>query len=453
VIPSQAALAANPKPFVSGDATAISQAVQIAPRTGGLAAAIVVGTTIAQYRDTLAQASSQAVNLGIVGTTLTVQCDKTPPTLKASQLPQPLIAESVHGDSHAVKNTAGQGSSGVVAVSGHEEVTVKQTPSAIATFDGSALVLPKLIDAAGLHNGGFSKLIPGKARIATATSQVGQLSLLNGAVVLSGMKWAASARSGTHAGRHSSFTLGGVSLAGKAMPVDQKSIASTITAIDKVLAPTGLHITLPTSVFQGGTLTETPLVIGLDNSKLGSQVINPLINALQPITNPLRSGLDGISCQFGKVLTIVDLALAALDGAGGLDLDLGGASANTDGRSYADPFGNGSQHLGGGHQILGNQGPGPTSTPSPSKGNPGSSVPLPGSQDQTTTPSSGSTPQLANNVTTSQSCSTTSRANRPSCSNGQGLAVGLIAIAAVGGIAGADFLAMRRRRRLPVVQL
>jgi hypothetical protein len=48
----------------------------------------------------------------------------------------------------------------------------------------------------------------------------------------------------------------------------------------------------------------------------------------------------------------------------------------------------------------------------------------------------------------SDSCSTTSPAGRPSCSSGAGLAVGLIALGTLGGVAGADFLVSRRRRKL-----
>lgn len=458
--PTQDAFAAKSKTFVTGDATAISQAVQIAPRTGGLSAAISIGTTIAQYRATLAQASSQAINLGIVGTTLTVQCDATPPALKPNQLPQPLVAESTHGNAHATKNTAGQGSAGVVAVAGHEDVSVKTQPAADAVFDGSALSLPGLIDADGLHSEGVSRLVPGKARIASATSKVGELELLGGAVTLTGMTWTAVQRTGTHPSNHGSFSIGGISLAGKALPISTSQLPTTIATINKLLASTGLHITLPTSHTQDGTLTESPLVIGLDSSTLGGEIVNPVLGALLPVTNPIRSALTGINCKIGSGLSLVDLATAALDGTGGLDIDLGGASANTDGKAYSDPFGHG--HLGGGHTITGDQGPGPTSTPSTTSDGDDTGVSTPTTGDETLPPGDSSTtgsdggaeqPEVSGTRVVSSSCSTLSPAHRPSCSQGQGLTIGLLAIALVGGVAGADYLAMRRKRRLPQVKL
>lgn len=70
----------------------------------------------------LAQASSQTLDLGLIGTDLTTQCDSTPPLLRPDQLPQPLIAESDHGKAHATKTTAGNGNSGVTAAAGRESV-------------------------------------------------------------------------------------------------------------------------------------------------------------------------------------------------------------------------------------------------------------------------------------------------------------------------------------------
>lgn len=442
------------KAFTNGNATAISQAVQIVPRTGGLSAALALGTTIAQFRANLAQASSQAINLGVVGTILTVQCDASPPILKPSELPQALIAESTHGNSHAEKNTAGQGSAGFAAVAGHESVEARTVPEAIAGFDGAALDLPGLVDVSGMHTANTSRLIPGKARIATATSTIGELSLLKGTIVLSGLSWTATDRTGTHPFRHSSFSIGGASLAGKALPVNTANISSTITTINKLLAPIGLHISLPYSYVQAGTLNEAPLIVGLDNSKVGGQVVNPVLDALLPITNPLRSALNGITCKFGSVLGAVDLATAAIDGTGGVDVKFGGASAATDDTTYKNPFGN---TLGGGHHQL----TGPTTTPS--SGNTsgttsglGTGTPTgvpPVDSGTQTSPPDDTAPLVSGTKVVSSSCSTTSPANRPSCSQGEGLMVGLIAIAAVAAIAGADYLVMRRRRKLPAVAL
>jgi hypothetical protein len=443
------------KQFVRGNATAIAQAVQIAPRTGGLSAAVSLGTTIAQYRDSLAQASSQAIDLGVIGTTLTVSCDSTPPAVKPSQLPQPLVAESTDGNAHATKNTAGQGSAGFAAVAGHEAVEALTTPTAIASYDGTSLVIPNLITATGLHTEGHSTLVPGKARIATAMSQIGQLKLLN-AIVLDGLKWTATDRSGTKPSRSSSFSIGGISIAGHALPASQAQAESTITSVNKLIAFTGLHITLPHRQYQGGILTETPLVIGIDDSKLGGQVVNPVLGAVTPATNALRDALDKISCSFGKLFTVVDLATAALDGTGGVDLKLGGTSATTDGRTYANPFGNGST-LGRNPSLGGNQSTSPSGgggiSPGSNLGGGNSSVVPPlGSSTQTTTPSD-TAPLVSGTKVVSSSCSTTSPANRPSCSQGEGLMVGLIAIAAVAAIAGADYLVMRRKRKLPAVAL
>src|SRR4051794_23480600 len=181
---SPAQLAQARPPFVPGTATATSQAMQIAPRTGGLGATVTVGTSIADYRGSLAQASSQTLDLGLIGTDLTIQCDSSPPLMKPDQLPQPLIAESDHGNAHASKNTVGSGRSGVVAAAGRETVTATKAPQSTASFDGSRVEIPGLGAVSGLHSHSHAHLVSGKARIATATSQISTISLLGGKVKL-----------------------------------------------------------------------------------------------------------------------------------------------------------------------------------------------------------------------------------------------------------------------------
>jgi hypothetical protein len=194
----------------------------------------------------------------------------------------------------------------------------------------------------------------------------------------------------------------------------------------------------------------SPLTIGIDNSKLGGSLINPVLNALQPITNPLRKALTDATCKTGAVLSALDLLTSALDGTGGLDINLGGVSAESDGKTYSNPFGQ----------------PPPATTPptstgprggspaAPGGGSPGGVSPakLPPSSVGPADGGGGTSPVVANTVASSR-CSTTSSAGRPSCSSGAALVVGLIALGTVGAIGTADFLAMRRRRRLPQVEL
>jgi len=62
-------------------------------------------------------------------------------------------------------------------------------------------------------------------------------------------------------------------------------------------------------------------------------------------------------------------------------------------------------------------------------------------------------PLLAGNSRASQSCATTSPAHWPHCSDGNALVVGLIGLAAVVAIGGGDWLATRRRRQIPQLEI
>ena len=132
--------------FVVGTATATAQAFALMPHTGGFAYTITGGSSIADYRGTLAQAESQSLDFGLIGTSLTAEgCDGSKPTISSDQLPQPLIAESDKGDASKSADQAGIAQSGVLAVSGHETVSATTVPAATATFDGGNLTIPGLL--------------------------------------------------------------------------------------------------------------------------------------------------------------------------------------------------------------------------------------------------------------------------------------------------------------------
>jgi hypothetical protein len=438
--------------FSNGNATAIAQAFQIAPRTGGLSAAVTIGTVIADYRSTLAQASSQAISLGIVGTTLTTACGANKPTLSPSQLPQPLIAESTKGSAQSTKTTAGDGS---LLSGGKETVAVTKLPKSTAGFTGTGVSIPGVLSLSGMTSSSTSQVIAGKARIATATSQVGQLSLAGGLIALDDMTWSVTQRTGTHPQKKTSFSIGGAKIAGLSRPVDTASATTLFDSINKLLAATGLHITAPVQKTVGGVLQITPLVVGIDDSQLGAAVVNPVANAIGSINNSVQAALEKINCTIGSAFSVLDLVEAGVDGSGGLDVDLGGASATSQATNYSDPFG--TKTLGGNSS----KSSGGSSTGTSGGGGTGSSLgvnpggdgtgPTPPDPASSTAPTSGggAAPTLAGTKIVNQSCSTISPAKRPACTSGQGFLVGMIALGALGAIGGTDFAITRRRRRLP----
>jgi hypothetical protein len=428
--------------FIPGSAVATSQAFAFDPRNAGLAATITLGRSVAQYRNELAQASAQALDLGLIGSSLTVQCSSLPPTLTPEQLPKPIAAESNAGASESDTDLGGTTNPIGSAVGGRSHVQATPAPDedSLGSFDGGFIDIPGVISVHGLSSSAHAHYYVGHARLAESTADVGSVDL--GPVKLGGLHWQTSVRTGSKPASSSTFTVSTVSIGGTKLPTaSTDALVSTLKAVNKALGPTGLHILMPQVSHADKQLAMTPLSIGIKHSALGKMLLVPILNAIHTIFDPVATTINKSFCTFGSVYGALNLMIAALDGIGQFDISLGGTTAATDDATYANPFGNGGDdtppNLGG------------TTAPPPSGGdlgNPGK-VDIPPLPDATGTVPPAPAPQVAGREVAA-SCSTTSPAGRPTCGRGAGLAVGLIALAALGGIAAADFFVVRRRRRL-----
>ncbi len=431
--------------FVPGSAVATSQAFQIDPRDAGLAATITFGRSVAQYRNELAQASSQALDLGLIGSSLTIQCGATPPALTPGQLPKPITAESNAGESEDTQNSGGASNQFATAVGGNEHVRATPAPNedALADYDSGLISIPGDVALHGLSSSSHAHLYIGHAREADSTADVNALDL-GGVVHLGGLHWETSVRTGTKPASSSTFTISTVSIGGTKLPTaSSTALLAAFSAVNKALTPTGLHVTIPEVSHADGILAMTPMSIGIDHSALGKMLLVPILNLVHTVFDPVATAVNKVFCSFGSLYGAVNLIIAGLDGVGQFDLDVGGTTATTDDATYANPFGNGG--TGGGGPL-----PGATSTSAPppagGSGGGGAVPPLPTASGG---PAPVPSPQVAGGATdVAAVCSTTSPAGRPSCGKGAGLAVGLIALAALGGVAGADYFVVRRRRRL-----
>jgi hypothetical protein len=80
--------------FYPGTSTATASALALVPSTGGLGYTITLSTANAEYEQALAKATSQTLNLGVIGTVLTTASCNKPAAVAASNLPQPVALES-----------------------------------------------------------------------------------------------------------------------------------------------------------------------------------------------------------------------------------------------------------------------------------------------------------------------------------------------------------------------
>lgn len=428
--------------FVPGSATATAQAFQIAPRDAGLAATITFGRTVGQYRNSLAQASSQALDLGLIGNTLTVQCSSAPPPVRPGQLPKALSAESDTGPAHNERSFPGENGQLFTAATGREAVSATPAPNedALADFEEQRLSVANLVSVDGLSSQSHAHLYAGQAREADSTADLATVRLA-GKVELAGLHWSSTVRTGTRASSSSTFSVSSVSIGGARLPTaSTAALSSTFAAVNKALAQTGLHVSLPQQTTDNGVVGMTPLSIGIDNSALGRLLVDPILNLFHMIADPALATVTTAICQLGSIYAAVNLLLVGFSGVGAFDLELGGTTATTNDTTYANPFGSGG--------ATGASLPPPSANPAQPRGaatGNGKVPPLPAASGAPPLPPA---PQVAGSRTVASSCATTSPAGRPTCSSGAGLAVSLIALATLGGVAGVDYLVVRRRRRL-----
>lgn len=441
--------------FVLGTAQALSQAIVLAPTTGGLSYSITLAQSLAGFTEGVAQGQSQTLNLGAIGLSLTSQqCNGQPAPVSSKELPQAVTVESGSGgQTQQSELTPGLSGTGIGA--GHEQASADGTPSSTATTTLTGLDVPGALGVLGGTATATSEVVDGDARVAQATSEIAQVSLLGGLVVLDGLRWVATQRTGSGAANAASFTIAGLKVAGVAIPVRQDSTSQIATIINTALSPIGFEVELPTmSVNQSdGTVTESPLTIGIDKSALGNEVVGSQLGTVQPLRDVIDKALLGANCQFGVPLLLADIGTGVLAGGGNLNIELGGAQADTNGLAAVNPFGDLGGALGG---TLGTQGAaGATTTGGGFGGSASGAGPggLGGTGAAGTGAVGGRTGNLAGGQTptrvlTSVACRSLGTAGGGCGGAGDALPVGLAGLAALGAMAAADVFRLRRYRRL-----
>jgi hypothetical protein len=274
-----------------------------------------LGTTTAQVGSGTAQSSAGTADFGLVGTIVNANAgdgsSKQPPL----QLPEPVTADS-EGTTHLAKDPTGIGGA-------HETADATRSPlAATGVATGPDLSVPGVLEVTG----GLSRSAVDTAA-ATAYVTISQISLGGGQVLLSNLSWNAGQHLGT-AGVPA-FTVGGITVAGKPLPVAApEEFAAAIAAANQALDPLGLALLAPSSDTGAGAAVG-PLVVQFRNpqalvdptSKVGDAVAPPLTQLTKAI---IAAYPDASAAQI-----VVNAALGAAGGRSGGRLELGGVSART----------------------------------------------------------------------------------------------------------------------------
>jgi hypothetical protein len=302
-----------------GQGTAIAQTQKIDPKAGGLSLGITFGQALAGHQNEVAQASSQAINLGVIGTTIGAEgCDGSAPTYPSDQQPQPLRIDSRDKDADKGKTETENGAF-------EKSVRANSTPY------GEAITTTAPYSIAGVmtDGGGTSTTHSGlvnDVREAQAVTEISSLDIA-GVIHFGSLRWEATYRSSGDNKVTGTFTIGSASANGQALPANDPS--KSLDQANTVLKTLGIKLVPPVAHQSGGVLFVSPLSIAVVPNAQRDAVAGALIGGIQPIRKSLTDALLAQSCKNASYITIFDLVVGSVTGAGEFALSLGGVQASS----------------------------------------------------------------------------------------------------------------------------
>ena len=417
----------EPVPFSNGTAKATAVVAKIAPGVGSLQLALASGIAVSEIKNQLGQAQAQALDLGLIGTTLTAEGCRNP-TITADQLPQPTRVDNRKGATEATDDeipiadsTFGGGRESAWAT---PEPLAGAVATAVASFG-------ELVTVRGGRAEAVTEVIDGAARQAHATVEAGLD--IAGLIDLSGLRWDAIHRTGKDPIAEASFDLGTAKLLG--IPIALDSLAAVAKVVNEALAPTGISIRFPTVerfTEPADLVRVTPLRIELKDSPAGKTVLSPVLDVSREQRSQMFDTLAAAICDAAGALLVADIGVSIVGGTGFLAMEIGGAEATTGELVLENPFGE--------------RGPVPPSAPTvanapvlpptPAIAPNAPAAPAPTRPRPTPVADIGPLEEL---------CETIHPFRSPSCSEGAMAPLGLLGLVATIGVAGLDWRHQRRR--------
>jgi hypothetical protein len=449
-----------PSTFVAGSGDAAANVARVVARAAGLPLATTYGGTRAHYQGVSARAEAAALDLGVLGVMLTTPMACGRALFTPDQLPERTVADSRDGEASESQDSAGSGPVGA----GREEASARPGAASTAAFTSTALALGELVSSADGRSSGHTELVDGVERRATADVRFGHLDIAGGVVQLRGLRWHAEQRTGAGGavlGADAAFGLDGVVVAGIPLSTNTPGApGAALEAANKVLGPLGLRLEPPVVTRAAGDreVRVSPLKLVIGDATTTRPVVGPVMSAALPareaLLEILRNGGDG-DCNPGSAggfaFTFADVVAAALGGSGGIDLELGGVLATTEGVDYGDPLG----LVAPGLPTVAPPFPSPAPRPArsvapvaapellaPPAAEVAGPVPVAAQVAAPAVPAA-SPPVVA--VPASRRCESTSRGRTPACTRGAPLAASAGALAVALALFGADWFRGRRR--------
>lgn len=320
--------------FSPGLGNAVALGYKVNPAFGGLSFGITAGESVAGHQNTAAQGQSKAVNLGVIGTTLAGEgCDGADPTLAEEDQPQPVVVSS--DERGADQGRSAQEAEGAITMFSR----ATKAPFAEAITKVAPVGEPGLAVISGATTTATSGVIAPGLREARAVTEIASLKLLNGTIALGDMRWEAVQRTGTSTEDSASFEIGSLTIAGVKTPLPGDPLEQ-LKLLDDTLSALGFQIVPPEIRREEGIVFVDPMKIGIIPSDLrDGLLLGPVLSAGQPLREDFTETLFRLGCggdlsgvyvfPSSTAVTVLDLAVGTVSGAGSLSLELGGVQATT----------------------------------------------------------------------------------------------------------------------------
>ncbi|WP_436795178.1 hypothetical protein [Actinospongicola halichondriae] len=302
-----------------GAGQGIAELIQVDPAIANLALTMRVGTSLAGHQNLGATSEARTVDLGFIGSILTSEgCDGGDPTIPPSAIPEIVSASSANPED-------ADGSSSDVAGLVSAFVQADSVPSSKAMSRLEPLGLPGLVDVIG---GRTEVTSTADGHRTVAVSEIARLDIAGGVISIRGMRWEA-VRQLEPAVTTTQFDAAKLFVAGAEIPLPAGDV---LPAIEQALAPVldgaGIELSFPQQVEIPDGIALTPLSVGVVPGEVRDGILGPIFEAVQPARSSLADFLLDLDCGNSTYVTVLDVVLGAVSGAGFAAVRVGGVQAD-----------------------------------------------------------------------------------------------------------------------------
>jgi len=330
--------------FINGSGKAEAKILRVGPSTGRLSLSPTVGVALADYIGTLGRGQALTADFAALGTALPPEVTGALPAVRAE-------SSADNAGTPQTASVAGTPAGTPVQVGGVTlSATGKKDPRGSASATLASFGIPGVLEIGGVTAESQAGVVERSTREAIGTTRIASIKLGGGLVTLNGLTWEAVQRTGEGEGMSADFRVESVTMLQQRLlglpvpttvpvPDAGAGLGQLLGQINTLLQPTGLVISMPTPSLDDGIARIGPLAIQIVNSQLGQTLLGPVLGAAQPIRDPLTGALLSASSDLSTAILLADVVTGVLSGAGRADVEIGGASAFTEGERFVSPFG------------------------------------------------------------------------------------------------------------------